>query len=324
MIMEVLILMARYILKRILQAIPMLIFISIISFALIKLAPGDPVQSYVTPKMSPADIERVRHNLGLDKPLYIQYFMWLKNILKGDFGYSLVNYRPVLSEITARIPATLGLMGTSLFIAIILGIILGLVSAFYRNRFVDNFISVVSYIGISIPSFWFAMILIVIFSQKLHLLPSVGMHTIGEDSFLDVVKHAIMPCAVLSLQNLAIITRYIRSNAITQMKEDYVRTAIGKGMSYKKVFSKHILKNTLLPIITIIGMSLPDLVAGAFITETIFGWPGMGRLGVTSIFSFDYPLIMAITMISALLLILGNLIADILYGIVDPRIKVVK
>lgn len=316
--------MARYILKRTLQAIPMLIFISILSFLLIKMAPGDPVRSYVTPNMSAEDVERVRVNLGLDKPVPMQYVAWLKNVLKGDFGYSLINYRPVSHQIKERIPATLLLMGTSLITAIIFGITFGLIAAYNKNKWIDNIISIISYIGISIPSFWFAMILIVIFSQKLRLLPSVGMHTIGINSTLDVIKHTIMPATVLSFQNFAVITRYIRSKAITEMKEDYVRTAIGKGISSRKVFGTHILKNTLLPIITIIGMSLPNLIAGAFITETIFGWPGMGRLGINAIFSFDYPLIMAITMISALMLILGNLIADILYGVVDPRIKAVN
>lgn len=316
--------MARYILKRTLQAIPMLIFISILSFLLIKMAPGDPVRSYVTPNMSAEDVERVRVNLGLDKPVPMQYVAWLKNVLKGDFGYSLINYRSVSHQIKERIPATLLLMGTSLITAIIFGITFGLIAAYNKNKWIDNIISIISYIGISIPSFWFAMILIVIFSQKLRLLPSVGMHTIGINSTLDVIKHTIMPATVLSFQNFAVITRYIRSKAITEMKEDYVRTAIGKGISSRKVFGTHILKNTLLPIITIIGMSLPNLIAGAFITETIFGWPGMGRLGINAIFSFDYPLIMAITMISALMLILGNLIADILYGVVDPRIKAVN
>ena len=264
--------MARYIFKRTLQAIPMLIFISILSFLLIKMAPGDPVRSYVTPNMSAEDVERVRVNLGLDKPVPMQYVAWLKNVLKGDFGYSLINYRPVSHQIKERIPATLLLMGTSLITAIIFGIIFGLIAAYNKNKWIDNIISIISYIGISIPSFWFAMILIVIFSQKLRLLPSVGMHTIGINSTLDVIKHTIMPATVLSFQNFAVITRYIRSKAITEMKEDYVRTAIGKGVSSRKVFGTHILKNTLLPIITIIGMSLPNLIAGAFITETIFAY----------------------------------------------------
>lgn len=317
--------MARYILKRILQTIPMLIVISIISFTIMRMAPGDPAQSYIRPDMKYEEIKRIKENLGLNRPLYIQYGAWLSQTLKGDLGYSLINFRPVSEQIGERIPATLLLMGISLIISLILGVVLGLISAFYHDKVIDKIISVVTYIGISIPSFWFAMVLIVIFSVQLRLLPSVGMHTVGvEDSILDVLKHIIMPATVLSYGNMSIISRYIRSNTIIQMNEDYVRTAKGKGLSTKVIFTKHILKNALLPVITMLGMSLPDLVTGAFITETVFGWPGMGRLGVQAVFSFDYPLIMAITMVSSLLLIIGNLLSDILCGVVDPRIKVVS
>lgn len=317
--------MGRYILKRILQTIPMLIVISIISFTIMRMAPGDPAQSYIKPDMKYEEIKRIKENLGLNRPLYIQYGAWLSQTLKGDLGYSLINFRPVSEQIGERIPATLLLMGISLIISLILGIVLGLISAFYHDKIIDKIISVVTYIGISIPSFWFAMVLIVIFSVQLRILPSVGMHTIGvQDSVLDVLKHTIMPATVLSYGNMSIISRYIRSNTISQMHEDYVRTAKGKGLSTKVIFTKHILKNALLPVITMLGMSLPDLVTGAFITETVFGWPGMGRLGVHAVFSFDYPLIMAITMVSSLLLIIGNLLSDILCGVVDPRIKVVS
>lgn len=316
--------MGKIILKRLLQAIPMLIFISIISFFLMKFAPGDPVKAYITPKMSHKQVENVRHNLGLDKPIIVQYLIWSDNVIKGNFGYSLRNYRPVISEISERLPATLELMGTSLVLSFIFGIIFGLLSAKYKNRVFDRIVSLLSYIGISIPSFWFAMILIVIFSLKLHWLPSIGMHTIGEDSIFDVIKHGIMPCLVLSIQDTAVITRYVRANSVEQMKEDYVRTAIGKGLSNKKVFFKHVLKNALLPVITVLGMSLPDLVAGAFITETVFGWPGMGRLGINAIFSFDYPIIMGITMFSSIMLIIGNLLADLLYELADPRIRIAR
>lgn len=317
--------MGRYILKRILQTIPMLIVISIISFTIMRMAPGDLAQSYIKPDMKYEEIKRIKENLGLNRPLYIQYGAWLSETLKGDLGYSLINFRPVSEQIGERIPATLLLMGISLIISLILGIVLGLISAFYHDKIIDKIISVVTYIGISIPSFWFAMVLIVIFSVQLRILPSVGMHTIGvQDSVLDVLKHTIMPATVLSYGNMSIISRYIRSNTISQMHEDYVRTAKGKGLSTKVIFTKHILKNALLPVITMLGMSLPDLVTGAFITETVFGWPGMGRLGVHAVFSFDYPLIMAITMVSSLLLIIGNLLSDILCGVVDPRIKVVS
>lgn len=315
--------MGRYILKRFLGAIPMLFIVSMLSFGVMKMAPGDPVLAYVTPQMHKEDIENVRRDLGLDKPIHVQYLSWLSKTIKGDLGYSAVDYRPVTTKIVERIPATLLLMGTALIVAIVFGIIFGLISAYYENKFVDKFLSIMSYIGISIPSFWFAMMLIVIFSVKLNLLPTIGMHTVGEDSVLDVVKHLIMPSLVLSFQNFAVITRYIRNNTITQKSEDYVRTAKGKGLSDKVVFSKHILKNSILPIITILGMALPDLISGAFITETIFGWPGMGRLGIQAVFGLDYPVIMAITLLSSLLLIVGNLISDILYGLVDPRIRVV-
>jgi len=313
--------MFKIILKRIIQAIPILIVISIISFFLVNLAPGDPVQAFVTPKMSENDILRIRKNLGLDKPILVQYFYWLKNILKGNFGYSYINYRPVLKQIMERIPATLGLMGISMLVSVILSIPLGIISAVHKNKFIDRFISNTSYIGISIPSFWFAMILIYVFTAKLGILPSIGMRTVGVESVIDVIKHGIMPSIVLSFSNIAVLTRYIRSSVIGQLKESYVATAYSKGMSKNVVLYGHVLKNSILPVITILGMSLPNLVSGAFITETIFGWPGMGRLGISAIYSFDYPVIMAITMISSIMLVIGNLLADIGYYFVDPRIK---
>lgn len=313
--------MGRLITKRLLQAIPMLIVISIVSFLLIKLAPGDPVQSFITPAMSDSDILRIRQNLGLDRPVYIQYIQWLKNVVTGNLGYSLINHRPVLNQIVERIPATLGLMGSALLLSILVGVPLGLISAANKNKWIDNIFTTFSYVGISIPSFWFAMILIYTFSLKLNLLPSLGMRSVGVNTTWDLIKHGIMPTIVLSLQNIAVITRYIRSSTISQLKEDYVMVEYASGASKAEVLYKYVLKNSILPVITILGMSLPGLVSGAFITETVFGWPGMGQLGINSIFSFDYPVIMAITMFSSLLLIIGNLLSDILYGVADPRIK---
>ena len=314
----------RMIIKRMIQAIPMLIAISIVSFLLIKLAPGDPVQSYITPEMGPVDIEAIRESMGLNKPIYIQYARWLEAAIKGDLGYSLVNHRPVAGQIIERLPATLGLMVSSLTISMILGILLGLISAANHNRLFDKVATIVSYIGISIPSFWFAMMLVYILSLNLKLLPSIGMRTIGLHTTWDLIKHGIMPTIVLSIQNIAVVTRYIRSSTISQLKEDYVMVEYASGASKREVLYKYVLKNAILPVITILGMSLPGLVSGAFITETIFGWPGMGQLGINAIFGYDYPLIMAITMFSSFILIIGNLLSDILYGIADPRIKVLK
>lgn len=313
--------MLKTILKRILQIIPMLLVISVISFLLIKLAPGDPVRSFVTPDMNPDDVERIRQSLGLDQPIYIQYFKWLVNLFHGNFGYSIINSQPVLEQITERLPATIGLMGTSLIVTLLLSIPLGLVAASYENTWVDKLLNSISYIGISIPIFWFGMILIDVFAIRLGLLPSLGMRTIGETSFLDVAKHAILPVATLTFQGCASYYRYVRSNTLNQLKEEYVLFGYAKGLSKVQVMSRHVLKNSILPVITLLGMSLPQIISGAFITESIFSWPGMGSLGINAIFQLDYPVIMAITLFSALLLIIGNLLADIAYMIVDPRIR---
>lgn len=313
--------MKEKIVKRLFNVIPMLFFISIISFLLMHMAPGDPIQAYITPKMSAVDIERVRHNMGLDQPIYIQYFKWLINAVQGNLGYSLINHRPVATVIFDRIPNTILITLTALILSLIIAIPVGLISGYNKNSVLDNVLNVIAYIGISIPSFWFAMMIIYIFSLKLNLLPSIGMRTIGVDTTVDLIKHMIMPVIVLSYYNVCVFTRYIRSSTIGQLNEDYVLTQYAYGASAKEVLFKHVFKNTLLPIITIFAMSLPQLVTGAFITETIFGWPGMGQLGVTAIFGYDYPVVMGITMISSIVLIIGNLIADILYQVVDPRIK---
>ncbi|WP_291562731.1 MULTISPECIES: ABC transporter permease [unclassified Clostridium] len=315
--------MKKHIFKRVLEAIPMLLFISFISYILMNLAPGDPAQGFRTPQMSEEQVAIIRASLGLDKPVFIRYFYWLKSTLSGNLGYSLITHQPVAKEILSRLPATLGLMGASMVLSILISIPLGMYTALNKNKFVDNFVSTLSYIGISIPSFWFSMILITIFALKLRSLPSVGMRTIGVNSFLDVLKHGILPTVVLSFPNIAVLTRYVRSATIGELQEDYIVTAMAKGLSKRGILFKHVMKNSLIPIITILGMSLPSLVSGAFITETVFGWPGMGRLGINSIFSMDYPVIMAITMMTSIMVILGNLIADLLYIVVDPRIKVV-
>ena len=313
--------MKEKVIKRLVSIIPMLFFISIISFILMQMAPGDPLQAYITPQMSPDDIERIRQSMGLDQPIIVQYFRWLMNALQGNLGYSMVSHRPVIQVILERIPNTLLITVTALLISILVAIPVGLYAGYKKNSIIDNILNVTSYIGISIPSFWFAMILIYIFSVKLGLLPSVGMRTAGVETTIDLVKHMVMPVIVLSYYNLCVFTRYIRSSTIGQLREDYVLTQRAYGATTKEILFKHVLKNTLLPVITIFAMALPQLVTGAFITETIFGWPGMGQLGVNAIFGYDYPVVMGITMISSLMLILGNLLADILYQLVDPRIK---
>ncbi|WMY76125.1 ABC transporter permease [Buttiauxella selenatireducens] len=311
--------------RRLAQLVPMLFFISLVSFLLVKLAPGDPVQAYITPRMSPEDIERIRHSLGLDKPMFMQYLLWLKNVLQGDLGYSLIYHRPVLTMIAERIPATLGLMGASLVLAIVLALPLGLLAGAFKHRWLDNFLNMFAYIGISVPIFWFGILLITVFSVQLNWLPSMGMRSIGvEDSWLDVVRHGILPCIALTFYNLSSYVRYIRSNTITQLSADYVQTQLAYGATRRSILFRHVLKNVLLPVITLFGLSFGELVVGAYVTESVFSWPGMGLLGIQSITSLDYPLIMAMIMLSSLMLIIGNLLADMLYRVADPRIKALR
>lgn len=313
--------MRRYIVKRILQMIPVIILVSIFSFMIIHFAPGDPINMYIRQDMTQQEIDELRVDLGLDGTIAEQYLAWLSNICRGNWGNSLINHQPVAKQIFEKLPATLLLMGTSFVLSILMSIPLGLVSGMKKNKAADQFISIFAYIGISIPAFWLALMLIIIFSLNLHWLPSNGMRTVGSNSVLDILWHLILPGIVLSVGNTAVFTRYIRSNTITQLEEEYVLTAKAKGVSKRRIMTGHVLKNCLLPIITIAGKNLASLVTGSFIIESVFGWPGMGTLGMSAINSRDYPMIMGFTMLSCVILIIGNFIADLLYGVADPRIK---
>ena len=311
----------KYFLKRILESAVSLIIISFFSFAVIQLAPGDVSSMYINQDMTQEEVQATIEKLGLDKSIPEQYFAWAKMAVKGDFGVSMINHRPVGQQIMEKFPSTILLMGVSLVVSLGLAIVLGLVAGLKKNTFIDRIINFFTYLGISVPAFWLGMVLIVVFSLKLNLLPSSGMHTVGNKSFIDLVQHLILPTLTLSVGNLAVFTKYIRSNTITQLDEEYVVTAISKGTSRTKVLFRHVFKNCLLPIITLVGMNLSSLVVGSFIIESIFGWPGLGTLGMTAITSRDYTMIMAYTMFSGTLYVLGNLLADVLYSVVDPRIK---
>ncbi|MFX3619203.1 MAG: ABC transporter permease [Sporolactobacillus sp.] len=313
--------MARMMIRRILQMIPMLFILSIISFALVKLAPGDPVKMFVTPNMHPEDVARIRRSLGLDQPLYLQYLHWIGQIFHGNLGYSLQNSHPVLAQILQRLPATIGLMGTSLILTILIAVPLGLIAAKYENTWIDHLLNMISYISISIPVFWFGILLIDFFSVKWNLLPSMGMRTIGNSDFGDLFRHALLPVLTLTFQGCGAYYRYVRSNTLSELKKSYVDFAYSKGLSLGKVLWLHILKNVMLPVVTLLGMSLPTLISGAYITESVFSWPGLGLLSINAIFSLDYPIIMAMTLFSGLLLIIGNLLADMMYQLIDPRLR---
>ena len=313
--------MWKYCLKKIVELAVVLLLISFFSFAVIYIAPGDISSMYISQEMTDEQKEAVLEHLGMDKSMPEQYLGWLKQAVKGDCGISLANRTSVTPQILSRLPATLLLMGTALFLSIVLAIPLGLWSGYRKNSWVDNAISSLSYIGMSIPSFWLGMVLVIVFTAKLHLLPSSGMNTVGVNTPWDTFLHMIMPCITLSLGNLATFIRYIRSSTIGELGEEYVLTAQAKGTKGSKILFHHVLKNTLLPIITLIGMNLATLVCGSFIIESVFGWPGIGTFAMEAIGKRDYPIIMAYVMLSGFILVIGNFAADMLYAFADPRIK---
>ena len=274
--------------------------------------------------MTDEELDRMRESLGLNGTATEQYVRWAEKMLQGNWGISVQTKEPVLNEIAKRRPATVGLMGTSLLLSLLISIPLGLAAGAKKNGLADNLISAVTYVGVSIPAFWLGIMLIIIFSMKLKLLPSSGMRTIGVTSTIDVIRHGILPAIVLSMNNMAVFVRYIRSNTIVQLEEEYVMTAVSKGLSGRMILFGQVLKNCLLPVITTVGSRLGSLVTGSFIVESVFNWPGLGTLGMSSINNRDYPMVMGITMFSCTMLLLGNFLADILYGFADPRIKLGK
>ena len=321
--------MKQFVLKRLLQAILVWFLVSVFSFSIIYFAPRDPLYIYMTPgatghKMTDEELDRMRESLGLNGTATEQYVRWAEKMLQGNWGISVQTKEPVLNEIAKRLPATVGLMGTSLLLSLLISIPLGLAAGAKKNGLADNLISAVTYVGVSIPAFWLGIMLIIIFSMKLKLLPSSGMRTIGVTSTIDVIRHGILPAIVLSMNNMAVFVRYIRSNTIVQLEEEYVMTAVSKGLSGRMILFGQVLKNCLLPVITTVGSRLGSLVTGSFIVESVFNWPGLGTLGMSSINNRDYPMVMGITMFSCTMLLLGNFLADILYGFADPRIKLGK
>lgn len=314
--------MAKYITKRILAAIPMVLIITIICFALMNLAPYDAIDAMTTPNMSPETIALIKSKYGYDQPVYIQYIRWLDGMLNGNFGYSIVTHQSIFADLAVRIPNTIRLILPAYLLAYVMAIVLGLLAGSHKNKWIDKLIDGFSAVGIALPTFWVAMLFIYFLGYQLNILPIVGMHTIGkEDSLIDFLQHYIMPFTVLFLSFLPDAVRYVRSSTITQYSEDYVMVQRAFGASNTEIMFRHICKNVLLPIITKLGMALPMLVTGAIITETIFGWPGVGPYFVKAIQGMDYPIVMVILVLSSTLVILGNLLSDILYCLTDPRIK---
>ncbi len=314
--------MSQYLIRRLLQMIPLLIGISIIMFALIQSAPGGPEAMFFESGrfINPAIIESYRHRLGLDQPVPIQYFKWLGAALSGDFGLSFSTTRPVSDMILERMPATLELMLTAFIFAALIAIPLGIFSAVRQYSLLDYLGTGFSFLGIAMPVFWFGLILQLVFSVKLGWLPTSGRETVGATNFVDQVKHLILPGIVLSLLYIAGWSRYMRSSLLAVIRKEYMLTARSKGLKESTVVWLHGVKNALIPVVSVMALDLAGLFSGAVITETVFAWPGIGRLFIQSTFSRDYPLMMGILMIGSFMVVFFNLIADLVYAWLDPRI----
>jgi len=299
--------------------------ISVISWVIITQAPGSPIALTLDPKVSPKVIEQMEKNYDLDKPVYQQYFLWLKRLFTGKL-YSFKDGRPVLDKIQERIWNTLLLNLIAVIIIFSLAIPLGIFSAKRQYTFMDNLGTFGAYLGISIPSFWLAYLLI-LGTVKLFGYPVLGMRSFvieeftGFESVMDRLWHLLLPSIILAIGGIAALSRYTRSSMLEVIRQDYIRTAKAKGLSEETVYYKHALRNALLPIITLFGFLIPGLIGGSIIMETVFAWPGIGRLAYQAVLSRDYPVVMTINTITAVLVLIGNFMADLLYGIADPRIR---
>lgn len=313
--------MTKYIIKRILIAIPVLIGITIIDYAIMCLA-GSPLEMLKGPRVSEAAVEAKKIAMGLDKPFYIQYFVWLSQLLHGNMGYSVKSYQPVLEMIRSHLGPTLLLMGVSLVVSLILAVPAGIYSAIHQYSKGDYAVVTASFLGSSIPGFFLSLLLIYIFTIKLKLLPSSGMITLGtKGGVADVAKHMVMPVIVLATSMAGSNIRYIRSAVLEILQQDYLRTARAKGIGRFRVIYKHALRNALVPIVTVIGMEIPMLFGGAVIIEQVFSWPGLGLMTMSAIIGRDYPVIMGVCLLSAVVVLIANLVTDILYALVDPTIS---
>jgi peptide/nickel transport system permease protein len=318
--------MLQYSFQRLLVGAGMLLALSMLIFILLRLTPGDPIDAYIDPNipMSPQQLAQLRSQLGLDKPLPVQYLAWLQQAISGNLGYSIKRQdQPVLGLVLSRIGPTILLMGSALLIAIVTGIVTGVISAVRRNTSVDLAFSVFALVGISSPAFLSALIGLYIFAVRLKLAPSGGMLTPGTAfSIGDLLHHLILPAALLSIAQAALIMRYMRSSLLEVLNQDYVRTARAKGVKEFWVIAKHALRNALLPVVTVIGSTIGLAIGGAIFIESVFNWPGMGLLLVNAVETRDYPVIMGATLIIGACVIVVNLLTDITYAVIDPRIKV--
>lgn len=320
--------MTRYLVRRLLGMIPLLIGISFIIYALLNMVPGSPTDKIqFNPSIKPADLARIKHEMGLDEPWYRRYFVWLEHAVQGDFGTSFSNYSPVSLRIKQALPNTLVLSISSLIFALVLSIPIGIYGAIHRNSIFDRITTIISTAFFSVPTIWLGLLLIILFSVKfkewgLPWLPSGGVRNLrGQSNWLDWFKHLILPVFTLGSVQLAVWMRYIRSSMLDVIRQDYIRTAQAKGLHERTVLMAHAFRNAVLPLVTLVGLTIPELFGGALIIENVFGYPGIGQLTIDSLNNNDYSVAMACVMMFAVLTVIGNLLADILYGVIDPRVR---
>jgi len=313
----------RYIARRLFQALPLLLGITLVSFAILLAVPGGPLSAYENnPEITPEDLERLAKTLGLDQPFHIRYVSWLTRFVAGDWGYSYASHLPVLQLIGERLPNTLYLMGTVYLVTLAIALPIGIFTALRQYSWFDHLATGATFAFLSTPTFWLALLLIIAFGLHLRWLPLGGMSTPGaEFDLVDRLRHLVLPVATLSLVGIGSYVRYVRASMLETVQQDYMRTARAKGLPERVVVSRHALKNAAIPLVTVAALDLPELFVGALVTEQIFGWPGMGRLFWDAATRADYPVLMGILTVSALLIIVANLVADVFYGYLDPRIR---
>jgi peptide/nickel transport system permease protein len=318
--------MGRYLLRRVIISIPVLFGITLVTFIIVNMAPGDPVLAMINPEqisaLGPGWLEDQKKALGLDKPMPVRYVLWLKEVAQGNLGFSFNDRQPIVDKISERIWPTLKLMGTVQLLALAIALPIGVLSALKQYSWIDYLSTVFGFTTISIPAFFLGLAGIYIFAVKLRWLPTAGMATVGQPpSLLDSLEHLILPAVVLGLGQAAPLIRYTRSSMLETVRQDYVRVARAKGLPERAVVYGHALRNALIPLVTVVALNLPQLLGGTVIIEQVFAWPGMGTLAITAVRGRDYPTIMAINLIGAVAIVISNLIADLLYAWIDPRIK---
>lgn len=315
--------MGRFVLRRLLQALPLLIAISAVSFAILKLTPGGPLAAYEgNPLFTDEDRKRLEHAFGIDQPVPLQYLSWLGQFVRGDWGYSFASHQPVLALVAERLPNTVYLMGTVFVTVLLLAIPIGVFAAVKQYSWFDHVVTGTTFAFLSTPTFWLGLLLIIVFGLQLRLFPLGGIDTPGQPfNLFDRLRHLVLPVATIALVQLGSHVRYLRASMLETINQDYMRTARSKGLGERAVVLRHALKNAAIPLVTVVALDVPELFAGALVTEQIFGWPGMGRLFWDAATRFDYPVLMGILTVSSALIVLANLFADVVYGYLDPRIR---